>query len=180
MNLEGAYGMALSLTVFMAGTLDQATADSLLERAKGICPYLDATRIHAFGQDHRRRAGLLDDRQPRAGFDSGAAGHAGTAAGSLSGQACTRRAFNSSAIARSSAASGWCSSGKFDNAQDVLLNASAALSRVSVAASASASSAGSGGSNLTCAATSRCGNASNARRARSTRVAALLPVCSSS
>ncbi|MGF6304989.1 hypothetical protein OKW42_008342 [Paraburkholderia sp. WC7.3d] len=34
--------MALSLTVFMAGTLDQATADSLLERAKGICPYLDA------------------------------------------------------------------------------------------------------------------------------------------
>ncbi|MBB5462575.1 hypothetical protein HDG33_006249 [Paraburkholderia sp. Cpub6] len=42
MNLEGAYGMALSLTVFMAGTLDQATAGSLLERAKGICPYLDA------------------------------------------------------------------------------------------------------------------------------------------
>ncbi|MBB5446912.1 MULTISPECIES: hypothetical protein [unclassified Paraburkholderia] len=42
MNPEGAYGMALRLTVFMAGTLDQATADSLLERAKGICPYLDA------------------------------------------------------------------------------------------------------------------------------------------
>ncbi|MGF6508908.1 hypothetical protein [Paraburkholderia sp. 32] len=42
MNLEGAYGMALSLTVLMAGTLDRATADSLLERAKGICPYLDA------------------------------------------------------------------------------------------------------------------------------------------
>ncbi|MBB5501700.1 hypothetical protein OKW40_000407 [Paraburkholderia sp. RAU6.4a] len=36
MNLEGAYEMALSLTVFMAGTLDRATADSLLEHAKGI------------------------------------------------------------------------------------------------------------------------------------------------
>ncbi|HYS63007.1 MAG TPA: Ohr family peroxiredoxin [Paraburkholderia sp.] len=45
-NFEGAYRMALSLTVFMAGTLDQATADSLLERAKGICPYVDATRTN--------------------------------------------------------------------------------------------------------------------------------------
>ncbi|REG58697.1 hypothetical protein B0G80_1373 [Paraburkholderia sp. BL6669N2] len=97
----------------VAGTLEQATTDCLPERAKGICPYLDATRIHAFGQEHRGRAGLLDDRQPRAGFDSGAAGRTGTAAGSMSGQACTRREFNSSAIARSSAASGWCSSGKF-------------------------------------------------------------------
>ncbi|MBB2932247.1 Ohr family peroxiredoxin [Paraburkholderia silvatlantica] len=43
-NFEGAYRMALSLTAFMAGTLDQPTADSLMERAKGICPYADATR----------------------------------------------------------------------------------------------------------------------------------------
>jgi len=43
-NFEGAYRMALSLTAFMAGALDQATADSLTERAKGICPYADATK----------------------------------------------------------------------------------------------------------------------------------------
>jgi osmotically inducible protein OsmC len=45
-NFENAYRMALSLTVFMAGPLDQATADSLLERAKGICPYADATKTN--------------------------------------------------------------------------------------------------------------------------------------
>ena len=45
-NFEGAYRMALSLTTFMAGTLDQATADSLAERAKGICPYVDATKTN--------------------------------------------------------------------------------------------------------------------------------------
>ena len=43
-NFEGAYRMALTLTVHMAGGLDQATADNLLERAKGICPYVDATK----------------------------------------------------------------------------------------------------------------------------------------
>jgi osmotically inducible protein OsmC len=45
-NFEGAYRMALSLTAFMAGPLDQATADSLMERAKGICPYADATKTN--------------------------------------------------------------------------------------------------------------------------------------
>ncbi len=43
-TLDDAYKMALSLTVHMAGPLDQATADSLVERAKGICPYVDATK----------------------------------------------------------------------------------------------------------------------------------------
>ncbi len=45
-NFEGAYRMALSLTAFMAGPLDQATADSLMQRAQGICPYADATKTH--------------------------------------------------------------------------------------------------------------------------------------
>ncbi len=45
-NFEGAYRMALSLTAFMAGGLDQPTADSLMERAKGICPYVDATKTN--------------------------------------------------------------------------------------------------------------------------------------
>jgi len=45
-NFEGAYRMALSLTAFMAGGLDQATADGLMERAKGICPYVDATKTN--------------------------------------------------------------------------------------------------------------------------------------
>ncbi len=43
-TFEGAYRMALTLTVYMAGALDQATADALLQRAKGICPYADATK----------------------------------------------------------------------------------------------------------------------------------------
>jgi osmotically inducible protein OsmC len=43
-TFEDAYRMALRLTVHMAGPLDQATADNLLERAKGICPYVDATK----------------------------------------------------------------------------------------------------------------------------------------
>ncbi len=42
---EDAYRMALTLTVHMAGaTLEQADADNLIERAKGICPYVDATK----------------------------------------------------------------------------------------------------------------------------------------
>jgi lipoyl-dependent peroxiredoxin len=41
---EDAYRMVLALTVHMAGPLDQATADNLVERAKGICPYVDATK----------------------------------------------------------------------------------------------------------------------------------------
>ncbi|MFZ3120939.1 MAG: Ohr family peroxiredoxin [Variovorax sp.] len=45
-NFEGAYRMALSLTAFMAGTLDQATADRLMQRAQGICPYADATKTN--------------------------------------------------------------------------------------------------------------------------------------
>lgn len=43
-TFEDAYRMALSLTVHMAGPLAQADADNLLERAKGICPYVDATK----------------------------------------------------------------------------------------------------------------------------------------
>lgn len=45
-TFEGAYRMALSLTAFMAGPLDQTTADRLMERAKGICPYADATKTN--------------------------------------------------------------------------------------------------------------------------------------
>jgi len=45
-NFEGAYRMALTMTVFMAGALDQLTADDLLLRAKGICPYIDATKTN--------------------------------------------------------------------------------------------------------------------------------------
>ena len=41
---EDAYRMALTLTVHMAGALEQADADNLIERAKGICPYVDATK----------------------------------------------------------------------------------------------------------------------------------------
>ncbi|MBO9645551.1 MAG: Ohr family peroxiredoxin [Pseudacidovorax sp.] len=43
-TFEGAYRMALSLTLFMAGALDQPTADNLVERARGICPYADAVK----------------------------------------------------------------------------------------------------------------------------------------
>lgn len=43
-NFEGAYRMALSLVAFMAGPLDQVTADSLMQRAQGICPFADATK----------------------------------------------------------------------------------------------------------------------------------------
>jgi len=45
-TFEEAYRMALTLTVHMAGPLDQAAADNLLERAKGICPYVDATKTN--------------------------------------------------------------------------------------------------------------------------------------
>lgn len=43
-TLDDAYRMALTLTVHMAGALSQFDADNLLERAKGICPYVDATK----------------------------------------------------------------------------------------------------------------------------------------
>jgi osmotically inducible protein OsmC len=43
-TMEDAYRMALTMTVHMAGTLDQSDADNLIERAKGICPYVDATK----------------------------------------------------------------------------------------------------------------------------------------
>lgn len=41
---EDAYRMALTLTVHMAGALEQADADDLITRAKAICPYVDATK----------------------------------------------------------------------------------------------------------------------------------------
>jgi osmotically inducible protein OsmC len=41
---EDAYRMALTLTVHVAGALEQADADNLVERARGICPYVDATK----------------------------------------------------------------------------------------------------------------------------------------
>jgi lipoyl-dependent peroxiredoxin len=44
LTFEEVYRMALTLTVHMAGALDQAAADHLLERARGICPYVDATK----------------------------------------------------------------------------------------------------------------------------------------
>jgi osmotically inducible protein OsmC len=43
-TFEDAYRMALTLSVHMAGPLSQADADNLIERAKGICPYVDATK----------------------------------------------------------------------------------------------------------------------------------------
>jgi osmotically inducible protein OsmC len=43
-TFEDTYKMALTLVVHMAGPLDQAAADDLLQRAKGICPYVDATK----------------------------------------------------------------------------------------------------------------------------------------
>lgn len=43
-TFEDAYRMGLTLTVYMAGPLAQADADNLVERAKGICPYVDATK----------------------------------------------------------------------------------------------------------------------------------------
>jgi osmotically inducible protein OsmC len=43
-TFEDAYRMALTLTVHMAGPLSQSDADHLLERARGICPYVDATK----------------------------------------------------------------------------------------------------------------------------------------
>jgi osmotically inducible protein OsmC len=45
-TFEDTYKMALSLVVHMAGPLDQAAADDLLQRAKGICPYVDATKYN--------------------------------------------------------------------------------------------------------------------------------------
>jgi osmotically inducible protein OsmC len=43
-TFEDAYRMALTLTVHMAGPLSQEDADHLLERAKAVCPYVDATK----------------------------------------------------------------------------------------------------------------------------------------
>jgi osmotically inducible protein OsmC len=43
-TFEDAYSMALTLTVHMAGALSQSDADDLIERAKAICPYVDATK----------------------------------------------------------------------------------------------------------------------------------------
>jgi osmotically inducible protein OsmC len=41
---EHRYRVGPSFTVHMAGDMDQPTADSLLQRAHGICPYADATK----------------------------------------------------------------------------------------------------------------------------------------
>jgi osmotically inducible protein OsmC len=43
-TLDDAYRMALTLTVHMAGSLDQADADDLVTRARAVCPFVDATR----------------------------------------------------------------------------------------------------------------------------------------
>lgn len=43
-TFEDAYKLALSMTVHMAGPLSQDDADHLLERARGICPYVEATK----------------------------------------------------------------------------------------------------------------------------------------
>ncbi len=43
-TIEDAYRMGLTLAVHMAGPLTQGDADELIERAKGICPYVDATK----------------------------------------------------------------------------------------------------------------------------------------
>mgnify|MGYP003352437295 CR=1 FL=1 len=43
-TIEDAYRMGLTLAVHMAGPLTQGDADELIERAKAICPYVDATK----------------------------------------------------------------------------------------------------------------------------------------
>lgn len=43
-TFEDQYKLALSMTVHMAGPLSQDDADHLLERARGICPYAEATK----------------------------------------------------------------------------------------------------------------------------------------
>lgn len=43
-DFEGGYRMALTMVVYMAGPLDQATADDLIERARGICPFQAAIK----------------------------------------------------------------------------------------------------------------------------------------
>jgi osmotically inducible protein OsmC len=44
LTIDESYRMGLSLIVHMAGSLSQEDADHLLERAKGICPYVDLTK----------------------------------------------------------------------------------------------------------------------------------------
>jgi osmotically inducible protein OsmC len=41
---EDAYRMVITLVTHMAGPLEQADADNLIERARAICPYVDATK----------------------------------------------------------------------------------------------------------------------------------------
>jgi osmotically inducible protein OsmC len=60
-TFEDAYRMALTLTLHMAGPLSQEDADHLLERARGICPYVDATKNNV----SLTLAAVLDD--PSAG-----------------------------------------------------------------------------------------------------------------
>ncbi|TAL24722.1 MAG: Ohr family peroxiredoxin [Aquabacterium sp.] len=60
-TFEDAYRMALTLTLHMAGPLSQEDADHLLERARGICPYVDATKNNV----SLTLAAVLDD--PAAG-----------------------------------------------------------------------------------------------------------------
>jgi lipoyl-dependent peroxiredoxin len=43
-TFEDAYRMALQLSVHLAGPLSQNDADHLVDRARGICPYVDATK----------------------------------------------------------------------------------------------------------------------------------------
>ena len=43
-DFEGGYRMALSMVVYLAGPLDQPTADDLVQRAQGICPFQAAIK----------------------------------------------------------------------------------------------------------------------------------------
>jgi osmotically inducible protein OsmC len=43
-DFEGGYRIALTMNVFLAGPLDQTTADDLVQRAQGICPFQAAVK----------------------------------------------------------------------------------------------------------------------------------------
>ena len=43
-SFDDVYRMVVNITVHMAGPLTQDEADHLVERAKAVCPYVDATK----------------------------------------------------------------------------------------------------------------------------------------
>lgn len=43
-SFDDVYRMVINITVHMAGPLTQDEADHLVERAKAVCPYVDATK----------------------------------------------------------------------------------------------------------------------------------------